>query len=273
MYDKYSIGTMAGLLGISAEAIRYYESREIIKPVREAETGYRYYNTWDLHMLLRARHYQSYGFTLEEVAELFRSESLLEIKERMQTVEEGIEREIVRQMNLLKRIRQSQEMLEDAWNSVGKYQIRQRPGIYRMNTQKNYTLFKDKKDLELVSQWSARTPFVYSCALFYERDVKKGEGNFEFGLGVNEEYARFLGVEKTDKVQFYPACMCVHTCVPSRSGQYLSVDSLRGGIEYLRENNLELKGDVVTQVVSMTKPAEEYFNWHIVWFPIEEAGG
>lgn len=273
MYDKYSIGTMAGLLGISAEAIRYYESREIIQPVRDAETGYRYYNTWDLHMLLRARHYQSYGFTLEEVAELFRSESLPEIKKRMQTVEEGIEHEIVRQMNLLKRIRQSQEMLEDAWNSVGKYQIRQRPGIYRMNTQKNYTLFKDKKDLELVSQWSARTPFVYSCALFYERDVKKGEGNFEFGLGVNEEYARFLGVEKTDKVQFYPACMCVHTCVPSRSGQYLSVDSLRGGIEYLRENNLELKGDVVTQVVCMTKPAEEYFNWHIVWFPIEEAEG
>lgn len=47
MYQKYSIGTMAKLMGISAEAIRYYESRNIISPVRDPETGYRYYNTWD----------------------------------------------------------------------------------------------------------------------------------------------------------------------------------------------------------------------------------
>ena len=45
MYQKYSIGTMAKLMGISAEAIRYYESRNIISPVRDPETGYRYYNT------------------------------------------------------------------------------------------------------------------------------------------------------------------------------------------------------------------------------------
>jgi len=269
MYQKYSIGTMANLLGISAEAIRYYESKNIIRPIRDPETGYRYYNTWDFHMLLRARHYQNYGFSLEEVADLFRSQDLLVIRDQMKAQEESIQREIVRQMNLLKRIRQSQEMLLDAQDSIGQYRIQQRPGIYRMNTQKNYTLFKDKKDLELVSQWTEKEPFVYSCALFYEENVRQGIGDFEFGLGLNEEYAPFLEVEKTEKVQYYPPCLCVHTCVPSRSGKYLSVENLKEGLEYLRKNNLELKGDVVTQVVCMTKPEEEYFNWHIVWFPIE----
>ena len=88
MYQKYSIGTMAKLMGISAEAIRYYESRNIISPVRDPETGYRYYNTWDFHMLLRARHYQNYGFSLEEIAELFRSHELAEIREKMVDQEE-----------------------------------------------------------------------------------------------------------------------------------------------------------------------------------------
>lgn len=118
MYQKYSIGTMAKLMGISAEAIRYYESRNIISPVRDPETGYRYYNTWDFHMLLRARHYQNYGF--------------------------------------------------------------------------------------------------------------------------------------------------------SRSGKYLSLESLQEGFRYLKQNGLSLAGDIVTQVACMTKPEEEYFNWHIVWFPIEK---
>lgn len=38
-------------------------------------------------------------------------------------------------------------MLEDAVNSVGQYRIEERPGIYRMNTQKNYTLCRSKEEL------------------------------------------------------------------------------------------------------------------------------
>lgn len=71
MYSKYSIGKMAKLLDISSEAIRYYENKGIILPLRDENSGYRYYNTWDLHMLLYARYCQSYGFSLDEVADLF----------------------------------------------------------------------------------------------------------------------------------------------------------------------------------------------------------
>lgn len=269
MYQKYSIGTMARLLGISAEAIRYYESRNIIQPVRDPETGYRYYNTWDFHMLLRARHYQNYGFSLEEVADLFRSRELPGIQEQMGMQEAGIQREIVRQINLLKRIRQSQAMLEDAVNSVGQYRIEERPGIYRMNTQKNYTLCRSKEELKLIEEWAGKTPFVYSCAVFYEEEIQKGETGFDFGMGLNEEYAQFLEVEETDQVQYYPPCLCVHTCLPSRSGQYRSLNSLKDSLDYLKSNGLELQGDIVTQVVCMTKPEDEYFNWHIVWLPIK----
>ena len=270
MYQKYSIGTMAKLMGISAEAIRYYESRNIISPVRDPETGYRYYNTWDFHMLLRARHYQNYGFSLEEIAELFRSHELAEIRGKMVDQEEMIQQEIIRQMNLLKRIRQSQQVLYDAKESVGKFRIEERPGIYRMNTQKNYTLFKKKEQLDLISEWTEKEPFVFSCAVFYQKNIEKGETEFDFGMGLREEYAQFLNVKESELVQYYPPCLCVHTCVPSRSGKYLSLESLKEGFRYLEQNGLSLAGDIVTQVACMTKPEEEYFNWHIVWFPIEK---
>ena len=271
MYQKYSIGTMAKLMGISSEAIRYYESRNIISPVRDPETGYRYYNTWDFHMLLRARHYQNYGFSLEEIAEWFRSHELAEIRGKMVDQEEMIQQEIIRQMNLLKRIRQSQQVLHDAKENVGKFRIEERPGIYRMNTQKNYTLFKKKEQLDLISEWTEKEPFVFSCAVFYQKNIEKGETEFDFGMGLREEYAQFLNVKESELVQYYPPCFCVHTCVPSRSGKYLSLESLKEGFRYLEQNGLSLAGDIVTQVACMTKPEEEYFNWHIVWFPIKEA--
>ncbi len=43
MYKDYSIGTIAKLLGISSETLRYYESKNVIQPKRDPDTGYRYY--------------------------------------------------------------------------------------------------------------------------------------------------------------------------------------------------------------------------------------
>ena len=173
-------------------------------------------------------------------------------------------------MNLLKRIRQSQQVLQDAKDSVGKFRIEERPGIYRMNTQKNYTLFKKKEQLDLISEWTEKEPFVFSCEVFYQKNIENGESEFDFGMGLREEYAQFLHVKESELVQYYPPCSCVHTCVPSRSGKYLSLESLQEGFRYLKQNGLSLAGDIVTQVACMTKPEEEYFNWHIVWFPIEK---
>ena len=113
-----------------------------------------------------------------------------------------------------------------------------------------------------------KEPFVYSCAVFYEANIRAGDSRFDFGMGLNEEYAEFLRVREGPGVQYYPPCLCVHTCVPSRSGQYLTLDNLEEGLAWLRRNGLALAGDVVTQVVCMTKPEDEYFNWHIVWFPV-----
>ena len=269
MYQKYSIGKMASLLGISAEAIRYYESKEIIRPIRDPNTGYRYYSTWDFHMLLRARYYQKCGFSLEEISALFRSRDLGKIGASLHDQEDAIQREIIYQMNLLKRVRQSQELLADAERSVGQYRLARRPGIYRINTQKNYTLYKDKTHLDLIADWVEKEPFVYSCAVFYADDIRAGTSRFDFGMGLDEEYAGFLQVHRGPEVQYYPPCLCVHTCVPSRSGQYLTLEQLRDGLQYLRQQGLTLAGDVVTQVVCMTKPEDEYFNWHIVWFPVD----
>ena len=57
-------------------------------------------------------------FSLEEIAELFRSHELAEIRGKMVDQEEMIQQEIIRQMNLLKLIRQSQQMLHGSKENV-----------------------------------------------------------------------------------------------------------------------------------------------------------
>lgn len=106
MYKDYSIGTIAKLLGISSETLRYYESKNVIQPKRDPDTGYRYYTAWDLHMLLQAKHYQSYGYTLKEIVRLFQKDNLESISDGLGDKEDVIEHEILLQMNRLNCIRQ-----------------------------------------------------------------------------------------------------------------------------------------------------------------------
>lgn len=269
MYQRYGIGAIAKLLGLSAESIRYYETRGIIQPIRDPETGYRYYNAWDFHMLLRARHYQSYGFSLGEIADLFRKERLSDIATAVEDQEDQIQHEILWQVNKLRRIRQSQAMIRDAQQNAGKFRIEQSPGIYRINTQVEYTFCTSAEERALIEAWAGMAPFVYSCAVFYEERLRQGHTGFDFGMGVNEEYAGLLGIHEGDGVQYYPPRVCLHTCLPSRSGAYLTSNSLEPAFAYMREHGLELGGDIVTQVACMVKPGEEYFNWHRVWIPLK----
>lgn len=103
MYNTYTIGELAKILGITAETIRYYERKGIIAPIHDQETGYRYYTTWDLHMLIRARCYLGFGLSIEETAGILQSKSLEEIDDLLEEQEQIIQKNIIYQMNLLKR--------------------------------------------------------------------------------------------------------------------------------------------------------------------------
>ena len=84
MYNTYTIGELAKILGITAETIRYYERKGIIAPIHDQESGYRYYTTWDLHMLIRARCYLGFGLSIEETGGILQSKSLEEIDELLE---------------------------------------------------------------------------------------------------------------------------------------------------------------------------------------------
>ena len=51
-FQLLKIGELAALAGISVKALRVYEKKNIIKPVRvDEETGYRYYSAGQLEQV------------------------------------------------------------------------------------------------------------------------------------------------------------------------------------------------------------------------------
>lgn len=62
------IGELADLAGISPKALRLYEQKDIIKPVKvDPETGYRYYSPDQLTIVEALVELQDMGFSLNEI--------------------------------------------------------------------------------------------------------------------------------------------------------------------------------------------------------------
>lgn len=66
--DLYTIGETAGLLGVSAQTLRFYDCKGILSPVyTEPTTGYRYYSYKQFHIIDRIKYLQGFGLALEDI--------------------------------------------------------------------------------------------------------------------------------------------------------------------------------------------------------------
>lgn len=266
---KYRISEVAKLLDLSSEAIRYYENKGIIKPVRDEETGYRYYGGWDIHMLIRARTYRQIGYSIDETADLINKCDNVDIISYLTNKREEIKKEIERSMHLLNYLEKEKENIMSSDEISGKYQLLLRPDIYRLEMQDGYVLHPDKKLRQAIYNWIEKIPYVFSSTLFSMDSVNGGADSFTVGLGIYKEHAELLGIEESEFVEFFPSTLCVLTGIQTKSSKNISPDLLLPAMDYMNNHSMVLTGDVITKSVLMRKVGEEYINWHQAWLPFD----
>ncbi|MCD7868594.1 MAG: MerR family transcriptional regulator [Clostridiales bacterium] len=269
MPKRYKISEVARLLGVTPETIRYYEKLHLISPVRDDKTGYRYYGTWDIHMLNRARIYHQFGFSLEKSSALMAMKTDLEVADHLEEREKELENEILRSINLLQRMRESKKSIRDAIQSEGTYRLEMRPAMYRLHTQNRYKIDDRRPVVELMYLWELNAAFMDSSALFRLEDVYKGNPDFSFGLVASEAYAEYLGIQASQYVEYFPSVLCLYTSMSSRDTVNQTGERYQPVLQEMKRRGLKPGGDILTRVVVMRRPDDEYFNFHQVWVPVQ----
>ena len=85
--DLMQIGEIADFFGVSRKALRLYEKKGILKPVKtDAANGYRYYSAEQVQQLNALLELKALGFSLDEIKMILdgktAKESLLEMLEK-----------------------------------------------------------------------------------------------------------------------------------------------------------------------------------------------
>lgn len=104
--ERFTVGELADLAGVSPRTIRYYDKKGLLAPVAYSENQYRQYDKSSLLQLQQVLMLKYIGFSLEEIVKIFQSQKemsvtellaeqkrmLLEKRERLNRVIEVVEK-------------------------------------------------------------------------------------------------------------------------------------------------------------------------------------
>lgn len=148
MEKRFTIHQVSELTGLSSDAIRLYEKKGLITPIRDDSNGYRYYSIDDIHRIAAVSLYRKMDIGIPEINQLFNKRNLSEISRSFAYMLEENDKRIQllkRQNERLKSIKGTIDMLREHEN---KYSIAELPEYYILHHQDSVIFnYNDMKDV------------------------------------------------------------------------------------------------------------------------------
>ena len=217
------VSDLRNWVGMSENGIKLYEKKGIIQPDRNTQSGYRRLNISDGDKMFRGRILASYGFTIQEAADILTSSDFSSQYDLLGEKEDAINAEIVEMSLRLQYIRDVRQTMREMKRNINACALVQPSRFYFLPVHDQYQ--NKAGGVNECGQWLAHVPYVTS-AVIADVDSLDGYGTYWYGPIIPELHAyRFhLPLENA-------------MCVGDKSPHYV-----RGFCRYPLDRNI-LKGD------------------------------
>ncbi|WP_312371900.1 MerR family transcriptional regulator [Lachnoclostridium sp.] len=269
---EMKMSEICDLIGISPQGVRLYEKYNAIESFKWHGNGYRYYYFENLGPAIGLRSYRNLDIPIKEAAKLCNGTIPGKIKETLLKREKEILYEIKMKEAHLKCIKDMSLLIDDVLNKYNKFSCCERPAMYYLKCEENNEILKGKEDRKLIRSWSDKFPFVKFCPIIEYKNLTNNV-IAKVGLCVKEEFAEFVPRLDNLRVKYYNTRKCIGGVVrvTQDTEDYYSV--VEPGLNYLKENNLELDGDILSILIAPTiltsEPEEIIADYHYIWMPFK----
>jgi DNA-binding transcriptional MerR regulator len=199
------------MFGLPNDTLRYYESRGIITPHRDEESGYRYYDSWDMNYLLDSVWYRGYDFSLHDVEEMINKDGLDTFTSRCRKRELELLATISEYQHKLKQLAKYRKKLERIPQELGQFTLEDSPAMIWQRERTKGVLEKGK-GADIVRQWVERMPYVDHTFVMPEIKPERGEFNeYCWGFSLPPEEMERLRFDIPDTAEYIPSFKSVRT--------------------------------------------------------------
>lgn len=273
MRKRYRIGRISELMGISSEAIRYYEREGIIEPKKDNNSGYRSYSAWDLHVLIRTRMYRKYGYTLQDTTKALQESDLSALIAGLEEKESALEDSIRHQSHVLEQMHADRRVLADCMTNINKFRLVYSPTMFFIDVQRSYNILDSR--VELYRKWIDRVPYAAAGGIFDY--PSPGDGKLRYGLVVDVRHIHPDKLEEINNdesneadVVLIPSQKCLSTFFLSGSDKELCLDMFEPSFNFMRSHGLSLAGSPFARMVHMYRRENgSYTSIYQAWVPYE----
>lgn len=123
----YRTSQLVEILGVSRDALRYYEGQGIVKQNQNEMNNYRQYDDYDIYTLMVADFYKKRSLSMKEVRKLQIGSEIAELETILKTKAKQLEETIRNQKYMLQKIKETKTFCEELKDHLNQYSIRQLP--------------------------------------------------------------------------------------------------------------------------------------------------
>ena len=248
MHQKYRIGEVAALLGISAQTLRYYEDEGLVRPEKRDGSAYRYYSGWDLILLSTYRHYRAFEFTLEDSNALLHAESTHAVLDTLRRQELALEEKIRAYQQMLSTIRAWREEACATQALIGQYRVERNVRTWLLPFQEQEQLCRDEHTKQQLARWYACIPYVYTGLTCTCMPGGRAPDTYRMNLCLADVALPFLGISDRDGLVEFPETDCLHTAFQLDEAIFCSGEPFLRMHEQAAVMGLKLQGQFICRL-------------------------
>lgn len=201
---RYTISEMAALLGVTTHTLRYYEKMGLIQPEVNRETGYRYYTVTDTRRFNLCRELRAAGFTLEECKDFLDEPSTAVTDAMLDRQIRQLERRQVLNRMSIRFLQKTREYYHTLEQDAERVWVQNFPEMWRLVLSQEEEARNDPALQAEKAEWLECMPAVHWVSRLPSRVMEQfrvGRNEYDYGLLVEADVARQLGLRRTDHVE------------------------------------------------------------------------
>lgn len=273
---KYTIGEFSEMIGVTVDTLRLYEKRGIIKPIKDDNNNYRYFNDLDARVLLTSRMYRSMQIPLENVADLINKGMLEDVILQIDESRRKLEDQIKKSTLLVDKMIEIEKETATINASLYHFKEKKLSGIYRLITTKKDMLLKHAVHKEEVSAWMNLMPYCFRCFRIDKDLFLSNQENFDYnwGLAIFEDDMKHFDLKITENIEYIKPQTYLFSVFPSVFPDPIDDYFLQNVrdfiISYIAKNDFKVTGDIIGKLLLTQKMEHQTLSYLAVYIPISE---
>lgn len=121
----YTIGEVSKFLGVTRDALKFYEEKGLVNPKKDENNGYRIYSIVDICNILTVNFYKQVDFEIKQIQQIKDYKSIDEIELLLKEKEKKILEELEYKKLSLKRIKIMEDKIKKIKENLDEFSIRE----------------------------------------------------------------------------------------------------------------------------------------------------